>query len=109
MSTQGDTGITHPFLYRINLPGFKLFPYRAGEGNTEQTYPALWIVSHCFANNLHIDSLDKTNNVYMAWWQAHWDSSTQKWLVSNQDTDENMVQDGAFFINSLGVGIDLQK
>lgn len=97
---------------RHDLPSFKLFPYGTGLGNEERSVPALWVVSDCFSNAVHVDGHDKTLHSYMLWFQSRWssDDKTRKaqWVIADREQDRNKVIQGAFLIVSAGVGIRLQ-
>ncbi|KAF9505514.1 hypothetical protein BS47DRAFT_534314 [Hydnum rufescens UP504] len=94
--------------FDYNLPGFNLYTY-GDSGAYDLTVPALWIVSNCFSNVVHVDSADKTKTTYTAWWQARHHDETGQWTLADNETDQNKVQNGAFLIPSLGLGINLQK
>ncbi|KAF9515790.1 hypothetical protein BS47DRAFT_736448 [Hydnum rufescens UP504] len=94
--------------FDYNLPGFNLYTY-GNLGAYDLMVPALWIVSNCFSNVVHVDSADKTKTMYTAWWQAWHHDETGQWTLADNKTDQNKVQNGTFLIPSLGLGINLQK
>ncbi|KAF9513978.1 hypothetical protein BS47DRAFT_1362061 [Hydnum rufescens UP504] len=93
--------------YTHNLPSFNFIPYGAEVPN-ERAFPAIWIVSNCFSNVLHLDEKDKTKSTYVAWWQAHFDAAKAEWTIADRPQDKGKVQRGAFLLASLGVAIDLE-